>query len=286
MKLCDKRQDKLMDFESALSLQNEFKATGGSSGQMMLLLPLKDIETQVAQTKKDYEAMNYQLIEDLAKLTECSSYLIVAAFKSFSLLTSHFLSQINHTYKQNIQQITSASEFKPLTQQITDITKAFSRESIHHYAATETQSNSDRQRLSSKYSPDMLYKVSQSYVANLNLCQLKQNIDDLVGVIKKYDPGKQSHIWFVDNGSQQGFIPEAALTPYYQDNEQKNNDEFCIALYNFKMLAENMIDLSEGHLYKVIEKCDKKRDAQWWLVQDSKSRLGYVPSNYVKLLID
>ena len=45
-----------------------------------------------------------------------------------------------------------------------------------------------------------------------------------------------------------------------------------------------MIDLVEGKIYKLREKCDKKGDSSWWLVESSDDKIGYVPSNYVKLL--
>ncbi len=42
----------------------------------------------------------------------------------------------------------------------------------------------------------------------------------------------------------------------------------------------------KGEIYKVLEKCDKKNDPEWWLVQCVKTmRKGYVPRNYVKLLV-
>ena len=60
--------------------------------------------------------------------------------------------------------------------------------------------------------------------------------------------------------------------------------KFCIALYNFKSITFNMIDMREGDVYKVLEKCDKKNDPEWWLVENDQKISGYVPKNYVKLL--
>ena len=46
-----------------------------------------------------------------------------------------------------------------------------------------------------------------------------------------------------------------------------------------------MIDLREGEKYLVLEKCDKKNNSEWWLVEYDKTQSrGYVPKNYVKLL--
>lgn len=78
-----------------------------------------------------------------------------------------------------------------------------------------------------------MYVVTQKYIANEKLCRLKTNINDLLGLIKPYDPAQQTHIWFVDNGDVKGFVPASALTPYnqlynnsnlikFEDEENKN----------------------------------------------------------------
>ena len=55
-------------------------------------------------------------------------------------------------------------------------------------------------------------------------------------------------------------------------------------MYDFRAVQSNMIDLIEGEIYKVIEKFDKKNNPEWWLVELSELKRGYVPRNYVKLL--
>jgi predicted metal-dependent peptidase len=57
-------------------------------------------------------------------------------------------------------------------------------------------------------------------------------------------------------------------------------------LYDFKSITDNTIDMKKGEIFKVLEKCDKKNDSEWWLVQyDKTMSVGYVPKNYVKLLV-
>ena len=59
------------------------------------------------------------------------------------------------------------------------------------------QTEDQRNRLLKKYSPDKLYIVTQKYIANPKLCQLNQNINDLVGLKIDRDPANQKHIWYV-----------------------------------------------------------------------------------------
>ena len=76
------------------------------------------------------------------------------------------------------------------------------------------QTAEQRNKLLQTYSADKLFVVCQHYIAFEKLCQLDQNVGDLIGVIKPFDPSNQKHIWFVDNGLKQGFIPMSALAPY------------------------------------------------------------------------
>jgi hypothetical protein len=57
------------------------------------------------------------------------------------------------------------------------------------------QTEDERKKLLSKYSSDKLYIVTQKYIANPKLCQLNQNINDLVGLKIDHDPANQKHIW-------------------------------------------------------------------------------------------
>ena len=50
-------------------------------------------------------------------------------------------------------------------------------------------------------------------------------------------------------------------------------------------ITNNMIGLVEGELYRVLKKCDKKNDPDWWLIE-RENKQGYAPRNYLKLLED
>jgi hypothetical protein len=60
-------------------------------------------------------------------------------------------------------------------------------------------------------------------------------------------------------------------------------EEYCIAIFDFRAISDNMIDLVDGNIYQVHEKQDKKGNKDWWLVE-SDNNIGYVPRTYVKLL--
>lgn len=66
---------------------------------------------------------------------------------------------------------------------------------------SSSQSQSQRVYLQQKFTPDKLYKVTQSYLAT-DLMDLSLNAGDLVGVIQEKDPMGNKDRWFVDNGGK------------------------------------------------------------------------------------
>ena len=179
--------------------------------------------------------MNQQLIEDLSKLNQQTMNIVVFSFKVFTLITSQFLKFINGKYKQNIKVFFYYKYLKKtlklhqnfinflfkttklnhsietfdacLIQKINGLNTAFNRQSLLQSTLNLNEMNStqnfypvqtedERKKLLSKYSSDKLYIVTQKYIANPKLCQLNQNINDLVGLKIDHDPANQKHIWF------------------------------------------------------------------------------------------
>lgn len=55
-------------------------------------------------------------------------------------------------------------------------------------------------------------------------------------------------------------------------------------MYEFKAFTPNMIDLVVGQKYRIVEACDKKADASWWLVENVQNgHRGYAPHNFLKI---
>ena len=97
--------------------------------------------------------------------------------------------------------------------------------------ALKTEEN--RQTILKKYPKERLYVVTQNYVANEKQL-LKQNINDIVGLMRPHDSYNHAHICLVDNGEQEGFIPFEALTPYEENASSEK-------------LAENLIDFNDSN---------------------------------------
>lgn len=44
-----------------------------------------------------------------------------------------------------------------------------------------------------------------------------------------------------------------------------------------------MLSIKSKDLLLIIEKCDENGNGDWWLVENSIGKRGYVPYNYVRL---
>ena len=74
----------------------------------------------------------------------------------------------------------------------------------NHLIKKSNQSEESIWQLKTKFPPDNLYRVFKDYQPDEKLCQLSQQKNDIVGLIKPYDPAGQRHIWLVDNGFERG----------------------------------------------------------------------------------
>ena len=95
-KLIEKRNDKLLDYEGAMS-DLELKRNN-NVGQST-----REIEKNVEKTKKDYEALNLQLLEELPILTFNSCQILNKCVEYFKLLNGEFLNLISSSFKEIIK---------------------------------------------------------------------------------------------------------------------------------------------------------------------------------------
>lgn len=97
LKLINKRNDKLVDYETLLS-DFEMRSPNNSNNNT-----LKELEMRLDQAKKDYEALNDQLVEDLPKLNKASMKILVNLIKKFLSFTHEFYAKVKSDVDQEIQ---------------------------------------------------------------------------------------------------------------------------------------------------------------------------------------
>lgn len=240
--LIQKRYDKLLDYEACT---NRLERNKDVTKQKMLC------EEQQLM-KNTYEALNSQLLDELPKLCEISTEILNYCVIAFLQLRKTFLGrvakqmieltelplvagnkaefletfQIKHNlvsaklsdFSSEIRQMfaNNCSTLKSDT-----LTKKVSP-NVHRLSlgsSANVQTASQRTYLKSHYPQNSLYIVTETYVAK-DILDLSLQKDDIVRIIKKQDPMGNSHRWFVDNGSVQGFVPVKFLS------KLKSSDDF------------------------------------------------------------
>lgn len=248
-----------------------------------------------------------QLIDELPILSKLIYQVTLNTFTIFIYLTKKIIAKVHSTLNDdiisskidltqdyNLSRIYMDSFFNRILAIFNDENRSYDRLQINTIKSIQTQTEEQRNNVMNLYPKDKIYIVKQRYVANMNLCQLAQNIDDIVGLVKPYNPAKDSSTWFVYNGQIEGFIPAVVLEPYEKyynqknlicfEEEDQNDKNNCMAKYPLQAKASNMIDLIQGEHYKIIQRADQSGNSEWWLIQDRNGNIGYAPFNYLQIL--
>lgn len=269
------------------------------------------MENKLNRTKKDYEALNKQLIDELQILSRLIHQVILKSFKIFVYHTKTFIGGIEKSLKNDIlsSRIDFSKDFNSyrifmastIDRMLAPFTGEFQTNIVSQADSAcvlQTQTQEEKNRVLNNFPTDKIYIVTKRYVANLNLYHLSNNINDIVGLRKPYNQLNDPNFWFVYNGKVEGFIPAMVLEPYEKFYNQNNlicfDDDIhhdnstsqvnCVAGFSFQANASNMISLIQGHHYKIIAREDQNGNSEWWLVEDKNGNIGYAPSNYLKIL--
>ncbi|XP_069133070.1 dynamin-binding protein-like [Argopecten irradians] len=219
-KVIQKRYDKLLDYDSMLRKSKDDKT----------------LEKSLEVTKKDYEAMNAQLLDELPRLYNLALSLLqdcVAAFVSaqqaYTDAVLHQMSELldlssllctensvldvfNHKHVSVVDRLSQLSfipkGFNPRMELVKQDKKA-KRQSME-VTDKEVQSDSQRMYVTQKYSADKLYIVDEKYTPS-DMMDIALPPGVLVGVVMEKDPMGNKDRWFVDNGATKGFVPKNVL---------------------------------------------------------------------------
>ncbi|RNA21157.1 dynamin-binding -like, partial [Brachionus plicatilis] len=294
-KLIKKRYDKQLDYQNAL-FERENKNLND-----------KDMENKLNRAKKDYQALNKQLIDELPMLSRSIFQVLLKSFKIFTFQTHKFIDEIHMTLKNditasridlsrdfNLCRNSMASALNRLMSSFTDLNQTNEWPPSEPKILIQTQTEEERNKVLRTFAIDNIYMVTQRYIANVNLCQLSQNVNDIVGLKKPKSPSGDSNTWFVYNGKNEGFIPAVVLEPYKKYYKQNNlicfDDANCsgqmnyIAKFSLQGKTSNMINLIQGECYKLLDNKDLSGNCEWWLVEDKNGNIGYAPCNFLQLL--
>ncbi|XP_077978836.1 uncharacterized protein LOC144434256 [Glandiceps talaboti] len=226
-KLIQKRFDKLLDYDSVLQ-----KAEKGGHEK-------KKDEREMA--KRNYAAMNTQLLDELPKLYSLSVTLLKECVQSFiEAERDHFDATLKRLYpllklpmildssRENILDHFNCKHQVGVEKMMgfTFVPRSFDKKSGEKKSIkkvtspaksvqshSSSQDDAHRAYLLSRYPTDALYRVTQDYTAKDSM-DISIKKSDVVGILKKQDPMGGNEKWYVDNGGKIFIFEKMKLLPY------------------------------------------------------------------------
>ena len=276
-KLIEKRFNKLLDYDKAR----------GDIEKKEINEKTKHLSTIVDDTKRIYEALNLQLLEELPELTNKSTLLLQICMTTFTTLFTNSIKYLNANIKEieirlDLPKTSSLEAIKIYLKQIQfehqmNLTVHDKIQSSH---SQFIQTEEHRVSLREKYTGDKIYEATHNNVEDDVKLQIEVKKGDIVGVIKNCGPTGNTEIWFCDNGDKKGFVPSGILKII--SSKPFESIEYYITLYDFNATRNNMLTIKKDQILKVVAKNDTKGDKQWWLVENQLNQTGYIPSNYIE----
>nr|XP_002193939.6 rho guanine nucleotide exchange factor 38 [Taeniopygia guttata] len=219
-KLIQKRYDKFLDYNSYLQR---------SAGEEMDL------------AKKDYEALNAQLVEELQVFNTAAKEIVLNCLHCFITLLKNIMfealqsnsavvvpvplssSSICEVQNQLIEEVHKLNFVKENSSAIF-IERKLSLEKkkpVLSLLESPRQTEEHRSKLLSMYSPKSLYQAKRK-------CNAAQEFDidlhegELVAVVEQNDPFGSTSRWLVDTGILTGYVYSSFLKPYNPAKAQKD----------------------------------------------------------------
>ncbi|NWZ32787.1 ARH38 factor, partial [Asarcornis scutulata] len=298
-KLIQKRYDKLLDYNSYLQ-----RSTG----------------EELDLAKKDYEALNAQLVEELQVFNQAAKKIVLNCLYCFITLLRNIMSaalQSNSSVvvpvPNQLMEEVHKLNFVKENSSATFIERKLSFEKkkpVPSPLESPRQTEADRSKLLSTYSTELLYQAKRK-------CNATQEFDidlhegELVAVVEQKDPFGSTSRWLVDTGNLKGYVYSSFLRPYNPAKVQKdlvlflpmqNSSDpsvllFVLALffvlcaaitdhatfyavYAFQARNDQELSLDEYQKVKILRFSDLSGNKEWWLAE-AKGQKGYVPSNYL-----
>ncbi|XP_032542010.1 rho guanine nucleotide exchange factor 38 [Chiroxiphia lanceolata] len=222
-KLIQKRYDKLLDYNSCLQR---------STGEELNL------------AKKDYEALNAQLVEELQVFNRAAKKIVLNCLHCFITFLRNIMSAALQSNSAVVVPVplSSSSICEVQNQLIEEVHKLnFVKENssatfIERKLSLERkkpvpsplesprQTEGHRSKLLSTYSPESLYQAKRK-------CNATQEFDidlhggELVAVVEQKDPFGSTSRWLVDTGILKGYAYSSFLRPYNPAKAQKDVTE-------------------------------------------------------------
>lgn len=250
-KLIQKRYDKLLDYTST-----RLRAPGN----------------QPDLARKEYEALNAQLLEELPAFNRAARTVLLNCLRSLLGLLQELARLLQQAYSASLHGPPSASSSPDIQNRVleeiqtlgfvkdnnaTFIERKLSFEKKKPVPAlpeTPHQTDTHRSKLLATYALEELYQAKRKCNASQE-CDINLLEGDLVAVMEQRDPLGSTSRWLVDTGTVKGYVYSSFLKPYNPARGRRVDDDsrFCdddfedISLFvSSRSASESMMGNPEG----------------------------------------
>uniref|UniRef100_A0A8C8Z3B5 Dynamin-binding protein n=1 Tax=Prolemur simus TaxID=1328070 RepID=A0A8C8Z3B5_PROSS len=290
-KLIQKRYDKLLDYNGYLQR---------SAGD----------ESDLA--KKEYEALNAQLVEELQVFNRaargilrnclCSFVarlgdLMLLAERAYSTVAPapRLVSGISEIQNRLLEEVQNLNFVKDNSATFIERKLSFEKKKpMQIPPEMPRQNDTHRCQLLSTYRAEELYQAKRK-------CNATQELDinllegELVAVMEQNDPLGSTSRWLVDTGIVKGYVYSSFLKPYNPaktqrgdseangtdaDSFQEVDEQIFYAVHAFQARSDHELSLQEHQRVHILRFCDLSGNKEWWLAE-AQGQQGYVPANYL-----
>ncbi|XP_028616346.1 rho guanine nucleotide exchange factor 38 [Grammomys surdaster] len=224
-KLIQKRYDKLLDYNSSLP---------------------RSATTESDLAKREYEALNAQLVEELQAFNQAARKILLNCLFSFATLLRDLMQVALQAYStvktvplpvlgiseiqnQVLEEVHNLNFVKDNSATFIERKLSFEKKKpAQVLPEVPHQTDVHRSKLLSTYGAEELYRAKRKCNAtqehDINLLE-----GELVAVLEQKDPLGSTSRWFVDTGFVKGYVYSSFLKPYNPGKEQKVDTEnrFC-----------------------------------------------------------
>ncbi|XP_028264252.1 rho guanine nucleotide exchange factor 38 [Parambassis ranga] len=227
-KLIQKRYDKLLDYCSRLERSSSFSSSSSTSSSS----PSSVSEDPSGLTKRDYEAINALLVEELQRFNKAAYTILTNSVVCLVALLRGLmgnvligapslhqlpapLSNIAEVQNSIMDELNNLTFVKDNAQKLMERKVSFERQRDKKVMMPEVQHQTEEQRawLLAEYPLSRLYQLKRK----CNGCQ-EQDLSllegELVALLEDTDPLGSSSRWLVHTGGQQGYVYSTFLKQY------------------------------------------------------------------------
>lgn len=283
-RLIQKRNDKCLDYDHKSNKIDKIKDRE----------KLKAAKEELELAKKNYEALNTQLLEEIPGFTEKCMALVLDCLENFALAQKKLYSEVHEDYDQLLQlpvvQEMEEDVIEHHNKRSMEVMEQFSELSFIPCSFVAKDSSRKKRRSTVKSpnmpsnQPDTVEDDSGNKTSLLDSTPNEEGGE--VGVAKREEPTSSSPRIRQPRPAPRRL--SRIIQPESKDNDisrlegkSPGDGKLYVVEYNFVAQSVGELSVSEGDIVSVLQHSDSSGNPEWWLIRSNAGSTGFVPESYL-----